>query len=563
MCSSGFLSSAVAVVHCALSVGAARLRPRFCAILTTPSNGFRVLVGLLFVVLLGLRIPSLVQPAGADQALYAYVGGRILAGDVPYVDAWDQKPPAVHFTYALMLALWPHESVVALTDALVAAGIAVVLLVLGTRLSGTPLGGAIASLSYLLLANPAFTRLGGVRIRAQSEAFIGLSVALALLLVTRPALARAKQWQWYAGGVFIGVAGTYKYNALAYLLPVAVLALAEASRSWSRTAWLGLARSGGAILLGVLTPFMLFAVYFWAHGALDDLYHATITYNLQYSGETYAGAWHAIGYLMTFPVRHASLDSLWMLGGAGTAVLLAAGIRRPLLWAGPAWVGAACLAIAANGSRGLPQYFVQAWPALALTSGIAGAWVWMRMPGVARLALIALVVAAVPRVTTFPKLIEVTSADWSRMTGRMEREEYLARFGNPDSGDKYSALAVHRLAGLIRRSTTPDQPVFVFGFSPWAYVGSGRASASRFFWSRPVIIGFEEGRLGYGVQGLLEELRQQQPPLIALQERDWDPDGPNSADFFLSEPRLDSWLRSNYRQTGRLHNFQLWVRNAS
>ena len=50
--------------------------------------------------LLLLRLPSLVQPMGADQSLYAYVGDRIRAGGLPYRDAWDQKPPAIHFLYA-------------------------------------------------------------------------------------------------------------------------------------------------------------------------------------------------------------------------------------------------------------------------------------------------------------------------------------------------------------------------------------------------------------------------------------------------------------------------------
>ena len=51
------------------------------------------------------RLPSLVQPMGADQGLYAYVGERILAGELPYRDAWDQKPPAIHYTYAALRAL--------------------------------------------------------------------------------------------------------------------------------------------------------------------------------------------------------------------------------------------------------------------------------------------------------------------------------------------------------------------------------------------------------------------------------------------------------------------------
>src|SRR3990170_1470442 len=57
-------------------------------------------------VLLAVRLPSLVQPMGADQALYAYVGERVLDGGVPYRDAWDQKPPAIHVAYAVMRGPW-------------------------------------------------------------------------------------------------------------------------------------------------------------------------------------------------------------------------------------------------------------------------------------------------------------------------------------------------------------------------------------------------------------------------------------------------------------------------
>lgn len=47
---------------------------------------------------IAIRLPSLVQPAGADQAIYTYIGQRILAGGVPYRAAWDQKPPGVQQT---------------------------------------------------------------------------------------------------------------------------------------------------------------------------------------------------------------------------------------------------------------------------------------------------------------------------------------------------------------------------------------------------------------------------------------------------------------------------------
>ena len=61
----------------------------------------------LFTACVALRLPSLQQPAGADQALYGYVGQRILHGELPYRDAWDQKPPGIHATYACLLYTSP------------------------------------------------------------------------------------------------------------------------------------------------------------------------------------------------------------------------------------------------------------------------------------------------------------------------------------------------------------------------------------------------------------------------------------------------------------------------
>ena len=65
------------------STGSARL-------LSLMSRGLLLaLIGALLIV----RLPSLAQPMGSDQGLYAYVGERIRHGELAYRDAWDQKPP--------------------------------------------------------------------------------------------------------------------------------------------------------------------------------------------------------------------------------------------------------------------------------------------------------------------------------------------------------------------------------------------------------------------------------------------------------------------------------------
>ena len=55
---------------------------------------------------------------------------------------------------------------------------------------------------------------------------------------------------------------------------------------------------------------------------------ATIAYNLRYSGETYAGPLQRARVSADVSVRHARVDALWLVGGAGCAVLLVAGARR-------------------------------------------------------------------------------------------------------------------------------------------------------------------------------------------------------------------------------------------
>src|SRR3954465_3434203 len=174
-------------------------------------------------VLLVVRLPSLTQPMGADQGLYAYVGDRIRSGAVPYRDAWDQKPPAIHATYAVMRAALPRDAAVPVADLIAAALIAVLLWQLGGTLAGG-LVGPWAAVVFLFLSNPAFARLGGVSVRAQCETFIAAAVTAAFVCLARSRdAAKPVALSAFAGALF-GVAFVYKYNAIAYL-PAGVFAL--------------------------------------------------------------------------------------------------------------------------------------------------------------------------------------------------------------------------------------------------------------------------------------------------------------------------------------------------
>lgn len=517
-----------------------------------PTRLLLALIGALLIV----RLPSLVQPMGPDQGLYAYVGDRILHGELAYRNAWDQKPPGIHYVYAALRAVSPRDLVVPAADLIAAALVAWLLWIVGARLGG-PIAGGVSAAIFLLLSDPSFARYGGVRVRAQCETFIALAVtaALAIALGTRGAMGAGganRPMRLFAAGLLLGAGFALKYNAGLY---VAVVLAA-------------IAVAGGVALVDVLSiaagaiviPALL-AVIFWRGGALNDLYQATIAYNVRYSGETYASRWDMLIYLARFPVEHARVDALWFVGGLGCLILLVVGLRYRMAWLPVAWVAAACLSIAINGSRGLPQYFLQAAPALALAAGVGFTFALRPAPRLVRWIVVLLVAYGVWRVDDFPKLAANIAHDLKYVSGRIDRRTHLARYGGQRDVDKYSALDNKDLGAFFSARTTPDDTIYVFGYSPGAYVYAERRSASRFFWSRPVILDFNHEDPGYGVAGLLSDLQQRRPAFVVLQRHDWSPDVQDSAPFFLSQPALAGWLRAGYHEVSIIDGFDAWERN--
>jgi hypothetical protein len=521
--------------------------------------------------LLLIRVPSLAQPMGGDQALYAYVGDAIRGGGLPYRDAWDQKPPAIHFLYAGLRTIWADDGVVALADLLAAAAIAWLLFRVASGFSRTSAAaGSIAALLFVLLSNPSFTRLGGIRLRAQCETFIAVLLVGALLSLVKTGDTQTGQSTrlsrlsvpTVSAGVLFGLAFTFKYN-------VAIFAVAGVVTLWL---WNRLTLTHVlAMALGFCIPVLAMLTVFALGGALGALYDATILYNLRYSGETYAGPLDVVRYLTAFPIERARVDALWTVGGAGCLILIASALtsseRRERV-VPVVWVAAACLSIAINGSRSLPQYFIQANPFLALAAGwgTVVAWNWIKatlgpMAKLAAVGALILVAVGVWRVNQFPKLVEQTLFDARRLSGQIARDEYLARY---DDDRKYSAIAGVRLGEYLRERSQPDQRVYVFGFTSSAYLHAQRASASRFFWSRPVIAGFKEDDPTYGANGVLSELNARTPAIVALQHHDWAPDVADSRAFFLATPALATWLQDHYRQVSDGPNgFDIWVRSVT
>ena len=184
-----------------------------------------------------------------------------------------------------------------------------------------------------------------------------------------------------------------------------------------------------------------------AGGALDDLYRATIAYNVFYSGETYRGIGFAADTSDVPDATRATRCAVVSRRARRAPSLVFASLHAPRRLVAPLWVAAACVSIAVNGSRGLPQYFLQALPALALAAGLAWAVVWRRTFPLARVLLALLLIVGVQRITNFDKAVDYTAWDLQRLARRADPRAPTLR-----------ASASARRATSTRRSPRPSLP---------------------------------------------------------------------------------------------------------
>ena len=79
---------------------------------TTPAHEDRkhIFLSLLLSLLVKIPISPYFYPfPDRDSGVFAYIGRRILNGDLPYRDVWDHKPPLIFYLNALGLKIAPDS----------------------------------------------------------------------------------------------------------------------------------------------------------------------------------------------------------------------------------------------------------------------------------------------------------------------------------------------------------------------------------------------------------------------------------------------------------------------
>lgn len=402
--------------------------------------------------------------ANVDEAYAMALASRLMDGHVLYVGAVSQRGPLMYYTYEALARLVGWDNVVGLrVVALLWVLLSLAVLVWAARATLKRASPLVA------LALTAYAFAWGIP-PLDGIALHGETLQVPLLLVGYVMGARAMSTRAHrtrlvllcAAGVTLGAAICIKQTVLVHVAPLVVWLVVRGRSDLSRTAKAVLAYLGSVAFLP-----LVFVLHAWQNGSLQSFLFYTWTYNtrVHVGGERTSNAW--LSPLM----RELIFDR-----GFALALLFVCVV-------GGIWV---VRRFRAGGIRALFRGFgVRQYLALHLAFALASASVLQRffphyfLPATAFLSLMVAVCVAA--------LLPRALAKGLRTPMTLLAAIYLfycgvvAAYGNEKiDGRVEEARTVKQVAGYVRAATTPEERVFVWGFSPWIYGYAGRKPAGRF-----------------------------------------------------------------------------------
>jgi len=498
---------------------------------------------------------SLFYPLGRDQGIFAWVADRILAGGVPFRDAWDQKGPATHYTYALVQlifgrAAWGVRALDLL--AVLATQWAIFGLV-------RPRAGSFAALVSALFFGALHYRLNDWN-TAQPDAWGGMLAIAAIAVLARPTRKPdgSGLGAQLAAGSLIGLATLYKVTLGVMLLPPLVYAIAGALPNLRRATARAVAVGVGFALVIALGLASLAA-----QGALGDFIAIQWTFNRLVHG----------GYAHPIAAHLAALHAMALRCGLYLP-LLAASAATPLVWRRERALALALWAAIFAGLFALvaqSQYFLYHTapifgplsvlagigatraPAQLLTAWRGGKW-WRALSGPALALLVAWSIQPPYNIAGYRTYV----------FGSLPVADYYERFSRFD----FSAPVCREVAGYLRETTRPDDAVLVWAFEPLIAHLANRRTVSRFGFHYPLTAcrwpwltasaSLNALCRAYRAE-MLDAFRTDPPAVVAIAFEDANILMPRSSRDELERfPELHALILDQYTLDTIIGNFELW-----
>lgn len=494
-----------------------------------------------------LLLPLVLYPLARDQGVFAYAGAVILDGGLPYADVFDTKGPAMHYTYALAMALFGRSmlAVRAFFALLTWLGVA-----LAAWLAERTHGAAARLPTIVAMCvvtgssiQPAYVpwHLGG-----QAEDVLTLML-LAVVAVSTTGAGLTSIARWGVVGLIFGASLMFK----PVLLPTAVLlggygvwwARVQGGLPWSDVA----VRVATAVGGGVVVPLGTMA-WFFVHGALDDL--------LQFA------VWHARGYAARRTPLVGMLwylffsrPGLWLTGAAAVALSLRPGNRSPVTTMTVLAMGGAWLGVYWQGKY-FPYHLTPLW---LLAAFLVGSWLGrlagaLPAPPVLRGTAAALVAALVVGSSTSAYGV-VLMQTAEVVTG----QRTLDSFRGPFMTGQADWTGLSEVVQAVHARTDPDDAIVVWGHETLLHFVAERRAPSCFTIDGPLTVPGpfrEQYRERY-----LGDLASDPPELFIVLHDDVTPiEAEDSATSLAGFAALQAYVHQHYTLAERHGDFAIWQR---
>ncbi|MEN9407245.1 MAG: hypothetical protein RLZZ455_461, partial [Candidatus Parcubacteria bacterium] len=241
-------------------------------------------LGIILLVFSLLRLPSLFEPLWyGDEGIYQVLGRAVLHGATLYQGIWDNKPPFLYLTYALVNAdQFAIRLLSFLAGILSVYGFYLLTKRLFTSHNARTLSTALFAILFSIPATEANI--------ANAENFLIVFVIFAGLCVfeaTEQKEIKKQKSLFFIAGLLIGVAFLFKTVAIldlsAFLLFAACVSL-QKNRLFLHTQTKNLSNFLRPLLGGFILPFLLTCIAFLITGSLSSFLSATFTENYSYVG---------------------------------------------------------------------------------------------------------------------------------------------------------------------------------------------------------------------------------------------------------------------------------------
>lgn len=478
-----------------------------------------ILTAAAVLIPLGLRLLAVDLPLERDEGEYAYVAQRMLWGEAPYAEIFNQKTPGAFFIYAAAIKLLGGSpAAFHLAAYLFDALTAFLLFDLTRRLFGTH-PAILAALAYgLITVEPRLLALA-----ANTEHFGNLPLGLAAWLLLRPGK-RASMRSTAIAGICCGVAVWIKqvtlFPALFFLgLPWIWPPRREQAEPPGRGRLFAAGLAGFALVNGLGA-----AVIWGLFDAWDAFLDCAVWHNFEYGRRVPPG--QALELLAAaLRDQTPSLLGIWMLAAIGVLALFgrlsgtrcefptdavsnpvagdcdrmaAPAASRRLGWLLMAWL-AACFLAAASSLHFYQHYFIWMAEPSSVLVGLGGAWLLARLRSVMGGTVTALVMVVL---FTAPTLA-ANQGIWLRRG----EEGRLSRLYGPNL-----FAQSQRIAEYLKKHSAPSDTVLIVGTEPQILYYAGLKSATRYVIVYPLFGPYRDAQERQ--EEVLREIRTRPPAWI-------------------------------------------------